>query len=316
MVRFSVRWLAAPWLTALGLAALGIGAGLTARQDLVVGSKPFTESRLLAEILAQAIEAETDLEVERKTLSGTLLCVAALQGGRIDVYPEYTGTGWAEILNLPGRPAEALETYVTVARGSRELGLEWLAPLGLNTTSAIAMSRATAEERGLACLSDLVGQDDLRAGFSIEFVGRADGWTGLAPFYGLELAEVRSMEHALAYEALEAGRIDLIDAYSTDAKLAAGDLVVLEDDRGFFPPYHAAPLTSAATLEEHPQLRAILEGLAFALSSDDVRALNHRVELGGESFAAVAADFLAACAGHCHPFADRSPHSGFRWRWL
>ncbi|MDA1266215.1 MAG: hypothetical protein O2816_14130, partial [Planctomycetota bacterium] len=205
MVRFSVRWLAALWLTALGLAALGIGAGLTARQDLVVGSKPFTESRLLAEILAQAIEAETDLEVERKTLSGTLLCVAALQGGRIDVYPEYTGTGWAEILNLPGRPAEALETYVTVARGSRELGLEWLAPLGLNNTYAIAMSRATAEERGLACLSDLVGQDDLRAGFSIEFVGRADGWTGLAPFYGLELAEGRSMEHALAYEALEAG---------------------------------------------------------------------------------------------------------------
>jgi osmoprotectant transport system permease protein len=265
-----------------------------AGQELVVGSKAFTESRLLAEILVQAIEAKTDLQATHKTIGGTLLCVEALRAGRIDLYPEYTGTGWAELLRETGAPGSALETFLTVQRRSRdELDLVWMPPLGLNNTYALAVRRETAERYGLTCISDLVATPQLRAGFSVEFVHRADGWAGLKPTYGLELEEVRTMEHALAYEALASGDLDLIDAYSTDAKLRRYDLRVLEDDRAFFPPYHAAPLVRGATLREHPELREVLEDLAFTL--DDVVALelNHRVEVGGEAFADVARDFLA-----------------------
>lgn len=264
-------------------------------QDLTVGSKNFTEGRLLGEIVTQLIEAHTDLEVEHKTnLGGTMVCWEALLAGEVDLYVEYTGTAWATILKAPGKTADPLQAFLQVEQQSRrEHDVRWLAPFGLNNTYALALRRERAEELNVERISDLIGQGaGLKVGFSIEFMNRADGWGGLPDHYpGLDL-EPRSMEHGLAYEALAAGQLDLIDAYSTDGKLLRYDLRVLEDDRGFFPPYSAAPLVRGRALREHPELEDVLWRLAFTLDSAGARRLNHRVEVGGESFEDVARSFL------------------------
>jgi osmoprotectant transport system permease protein len=264
-------------------------------QDLVVGSKNFTENRLLAEIVVQLVEEETSLEVRHAAnMGGTMLCWEAMLAGEVDLYVEYTGTGWSVVLGEPGKVADPLEAFLQVQERYRALhDVEWMAPFGLDNTYALALGRERAEALGVTRISDLVGRgDELSVGFSIEFTNREDGWAGLRAHYpGLDL-EPRSMEHGLAYEALAAGEVDLVDAYSTDGKLLRYDVVVLEDDLGFFPPYHAAPLVRGDTLRAHPELREVLQLLAFAI--DDARAmqLNYRVEVGGEDFERVARSFL------------------------
>ena len=286
---------------ALALAALAVAspAVSAAGQDdpIVVGSKNFTESRVLGELMALSIEAHTDLAVElRADLGGTAVCFGALRAGEIDVYAEYTGTAWAVVLGETGRIRDSLQTFLEVQARCRErFDVEWLAPFGFDNTYALAMRAERAAELGLERISDLAplaGQ--LGAGFSIEFMNRADGWPGLAEHYGLELESARAMEHALAYEALVGGSIDLVDAYATDAKLERYGLRVLADDRDFFPPYDAAPLVRGAALREHPELRAALERLAFRLPSERMRELNYQVEVEGLSFRAAARGFLDA----------------------
>ena len=267
-----------------------------AAQDLVVGSKNFTENRLLGEIVTQVLEARTDLRVvHRASLGGTKICWSALLAGEIDLYVDYTGTGWAILLKEPGKIADPMQAFLHVQhRTSREHDVEWLPPFGLNNTYALAVRREKAEELGLARISDLAGKGaHIRVGFSIEFTNREDGWAGLKQHYpGLDL-EPRSMEHGLAYEALGQGQIDLVDAYSTDGKLGRYDVVVLEDDLAFFPPYNAAPLVRGETLRAHPELRDVLWQLAFTIDDEEAMALNHRIEVGGEAFEDVARSFLA-----------------------
>ncbi len=289
--------------TALGVAAGALVAcafvpptPVAAQDDrIVVGSKNFTESAILGEIMAQLLRDRTDLEVEhRASLGGTLVCFEALQAGQIDLYAEYTGTGWAIILEEPGRIDDRLRAFLHVQREfSERYGLEWMSPFGLNNTYALAMDRELAEELDVTRVSDLarVGPQ-LDVGFSIEFYEREDGWLGLRPFYGIEFAQVRALEHGLAYEAIEAGAIDLMDAYSTDGKLLRYDLRVLDDDRGFFPPYNAAPLIREETLAEHPEVRETLDLLAFRIGNDEIIALNDAVESDGEDPAEVARRFL------------------------
>ncbi len=266
-------------------------------QDLVVGSKNFPEGRLLAEITAQLLREHTELEVlHRANLGGTKVCWEALRAGEIDLYVEYTGTAWSILLENEGSITDPLEAFLEVQRASRtRFDLEWLAPFGLQNTYALALQRSRAEELAATRVSDLIGRGAaLRTGFSIEFMNREDGWPGLAAHYpGLDLAP-RSMEHGLAYEALARGELDLVDAYSTDGKLLRYDVVVLEDDRGFFPPYHAAPVLRGPTLRAHPELREVLERLAFTLDEAGAMELNHRVEVAGESFERVARSFLEA----------------------
>ena len=265
-------------------------------QDLVVASKNFTENRLLAEIVAQLIEARTELEVEHaSSLGGTVICWAALLAGEIDCYVEYTGTAWSVLLKEPGSVSDPLETFLRVQHRSRsEHDVEWLPSFGLNNTYALALRRDKAEELGITRLSDLAGRGaELRAGFSIEFVNREDGWAGLRAREPRLDLEPRSMEHGLAYEALAGDQIDLIDAYSTDGKLLRYDVVVLEDDLAFFPPYNAAPLVRGETLRRHPELRDVLVELAFTINDARAMELNHRIEVGGEEFDYVARSFLA-----------------------
>jgi osmoprotectant transport system permease protein len=265
-------------------------------EKVVIGSKNFTESAVLAEVMAQMLEAHTDLVVERRiNLGGTMICWAALRAGEIDVYADYTGTGWAEILKEPDKITDPLRAFLHVERQYRQrFGIRWLQPFGLNNSYALAMTEARAAELGVSRISDLVEHRDvIRAGFSVEFGSReTDGYPGLSKAYGLELTSVRTLEHGLAYQAITSGEIDLIDAYSTDGKLLRYRLRVLEDDRQFFPPYNAAPLVRTDTLERHPEIEDVLLRLAFRIPDDVAQQLNYQVEAEGRDVAAVAFDFL------------------------
>lgn len=262
---------------------------------LVIGSKNFTESRILGEMLSLLVETNTNLTVEHRSgLGGTLIVFASLQNGELDLYPEYTGTAWSIVLKEPGRIEDRLRAFLHVEQAFRErFDVEWLRPFGLNNTYALAMREDRAEALGVETISGLVPHAaSLEAGFSIEFMNREDGWPGLGPFYGLELGQVRALEHGLAYEAVASGAIDLLDAYATDGKLLRYPLRVLIDDKGFFPPYNAAPIVRGETLRAHPGLRAVLDQLAFRIPDETMMKLNYEVEENNRGFRSVARAFL------------------------
>ncbi len=262
---------------------------------VVVASKPFGESFLLMEIMAQALEARGIAVDRRPGLGATEIAFRALREGAVDVYPEYTGTGLVAILGEdPASDEDAV--FERVRRVFRERwGARWLPPLGFQNTYAIAVRRETAERYGLRTLSDLAGASrELRAGFSPDFIGRSDGLEGLRPVYGFAFRDVRALLQAVKYQALAEGAVDVIDGYSTDGQVARYDLVVLEDDRGFFPAYEAAPLVGRRLAETRPSAIAALESLGGRLDEATMRRLNRRVEVDGEDLASVAADALRA----------------------
>lgn len=275
--------------------ALAFWSAAWAGEDgtIVVASKQFTEGRLLSEIMAQLLEARTDLKVERRMdLGGTRIVFDALKAGEIDVYPEYTGTGLLEILGEP-RAGGAQATYEKVKEEfRRQFGLVWLEPMGFNNSYALTMTRKRADELGIRTISDLEGHPSLRMGISLEFLNRADGWKALVEAYGLKMTDVRGMQHGLAYEAISQGQIDVTDAYTTDGKLERYGLVVLEDDRAFFPPYYAAPVVREEVLRKHPEVEKVLNLLAGSLTDAEVQKLNYRIEEGKEAFPTVARSFL------------------------
>lgn len=275
------------------LAFFLLAAAVPAEEPIVFASKNFTENQLLAEIMAQLVEERTDIPVERRVnLGGTLVVFAALQEGEVDVYPDYTGTGWSIVLKEEERAPGSLQTYLRVAEAYHQnYGITWLPPFGFNNTYAVAVHEDVAERLGLERISDLAAHPELRAGWSIEFMNREDGYPGLAAWYGLDL-DVRGMEHGLAYEAIRSGAVDLTDAYSTDGKLAGMPVRILEDDRGFFPPYDCAPLVHTETLERYPELRPLLGELAFTLDDERMQRLNYEVEENGRPFEEVARAFL------------------------
>jgi osmoprotectant transport system permease protein len=262
---------------------------------VVVASKPFGESYLLAEMFAQLLEAR-GLAVDRRLgLGATEIAFRALRSGAIDVYPEYTGTGLLAILGEePLRDPGAVFDRVS-SEFERRFGARWLPPLGFENTYAIAVRRETARELGLQTLSDLARVSPrLKAGFTPDFIGREDGLPGLKRVYGLQPAEVRSLLQAVKYRALAAREVDMIDGYSTDGLIARYDLIVLEDDRRFFPPYEAAALVGAALQKEVPRAVEVLSELSGKLDVERMRALNERVEVNREPVVRVAADALIA----------------------
>jgi len=270
----------------------------TARADeepIVVGSKNFAESRLLAEMFAQLLERRAGLTVERRlNLAGTQICFEALRTGAIDLYPEYSGTGLVSILGEPPGPGPAAALNRVRGEFRRRWDLWWLAPLGFENAYALAVPRELAERVGLRSISDLARvAPGLRAGFGYEFVERDDGLPGLRDAYGLRFAEVRQLQQALKYRAVAEQKLDCLDVYTTDGRLLVHDLVVLEDDRGFFPPYAAAPLVRGATLARHPEIATVLGLLGGVLDESAMRAHNLRVQERGEAIESVAADALA-----------------------
>jgi osmoprotectant transport system permease protein len=259
---------------------------------VVVASKPFGESYLLAEMFAQVLESRGVQVVRRPGLAATELLFRALQNNSVDVYPEYTGTGLLAILKEPA-VSDSRAVYLRVAREfSARWDLHWLPPLGFENTYAIAVRRETAEREKLATLSDLArAAPGLRAGFSPDFLGRPDGLPGLATAYGLRFRETRSLLQSVKYRALAAGDVDIIDGYSTDGLIARYDLVVLRDDRAFFPPYEAAALVSAR-LSRYPEAVAALSALSGKIDVARMRTWNQRVEVSSEAVSAVATDAL------------------------
>jgi osmoprotectant transport system permease protein len=262
-------------------------------RPVIVASKPFGESYLLAEMFAQLLQAN-GLAVDRRLgLGATEIAFGALRQGAIDVYPEYTGTGLIAIL---GEQASGGPTQVfgRVSRAFAErFGTRWLPPLGFENTYAIAVRRATADSLGLHTLSDLarVGRS-LRGGLTPDFIGRSDGLVGLQKAYAFQLKDVRALLPAVKYRALAAGEVDVIDGYSTDGLIARYGLAVLVDDRGFFPPYEAAALVSDGLVRRSPRAIAALTLLSGRLDVMTMRALNERVEVRGEAIPDVARDAL------------------------
>jgi osmoprotectant transport system permease protein len=266
-------------------------------QSVTVASKPFGESYLLAEMFAQLLESRGITVIRRPGLGATEVAFAALKSGAIDVYPEYTGTGLIAVLHdsladSVARDKRAVFGHVA-ARFKSLYGIEWLAPLGFENTYAIAVRRETAAKYKVKTLSDLAREGSrLRAGLTSDFIGRPDGLAGLSKAYGLKFGEVRSLSPALKYQALAQGGVDVIDGYSTDGLLAKYDLVTLDDDRRFFPPYEAAAVVGAR-LARNAAAIAALSSLSDRLDETTMRKLNQRVEVDREDVASVARSALA-----------------------
>ena len=261
------------------------GAACAASGDtLHVGSKRFTESYILGEVLAQTASPHAKVE-HLQGLGNTAIVLAALQAGRIDVYPEYLGTIDLEILKH--RQAAPLEQ---IRRELAPMGLGVAVPLGFNNTYALAM-RGDAD--GLKKLGELAAQPRLRFGLSHEFIGRADGWPGLAKRYGLP-QRPEGLDHGIAYEALMQRQVDVIDIYSTDAKIRQYGLRVLEDDRAYFPRYDAVLLYRLDAAERFPAAWKAIAQLEGRISAADMIAMNAAAEIDGQNFANVARDWLAA----------------------
>jgi osmoprotectant transport system permease protein len=274
---------------------LAVAMTLVLQQDgpqarpIVVASKPFGESYILCEMFAQLLEARGFRVDRRPGLGATEIAFAALRTNAIDVYPEYTGTGLLAILGDTVRrgPAQAFAHVATEFR--RRYGTVWLPPLGFENTYAISVRRETAQRFGLRTLTDLARiAPTLEAGFTADFIGRRDGLPGLAGAYGLRFKNVRPLLGAVKYQALASGEVDVIDGYSTDGLIARYDLVVLVDDRRFFPPYQAAAVVSPSLAHNQPQAIAALAELSGRLDDATMRRLNRQLEVDGDAIVAVA----------------------------
>ncbi len=255
-------------------------------RTLSVGSKQFTESYVLGEIMAQLLEDRGFRVKRRHNLGGTLICYEALRTGEIDLYPEYTGTIREAILKAGDSPSP--EAASDINAGLRAEGLIALSSFGFNNTYAFVVRRDQADELGLRRLSDLQRHPDLRLALSYEFLDRGDGWRPLKQAYALP-QDARGIQHGLAYRALAEAQIDVTDAYSTDAEIQRYDLRVLADDRGFFPEYLAVPLVRR---DLPPAAREALGDLAGVLDEARMQALNARVSVERLPFEQVAAEFL------------------------
>ena len=280
------------------------GGALAAKPKPVqVGSKRFTESYILGAIVTESLAMAGVAAEHRPGLGNTAVLEQALASGGIDVYPEYTGTIVRELLQREGNPSLAqINTWLAPR------GLKASAPLGFNNSYALALREADAERLGLATLSDLASPAarGLRLGLSHEFLGRADGWAALQRAYGLPFATPAGLDHGLAYTALEQSQVDVIDIYSTDAKIGRSAVRVLRDDRNFFPRYDAVLLMRTG-LDAAP-----LQGLAGRIDERRMIAMNAAAELDGRPYADVAREFVASLASPTPPAAAAAPVASAR----
>ena len=271
-------------------------SGCGRRDHIVVGAKNFTESDLLAEIVAQQIERRTGLPIERRLhLGGTFVCDRAIKAGDIDLYVEYTGTAFTAILKQPPISNPDSVYRFVAATYARQFQLRWTAPLGFNNTFAILVRHADAERYGLRSIGDLARvAPQWKAGFGYEFLERADGFTGLARLYGLRFSQPPSaMDLGLTYRALAERRVDVIAGNSTDGQIAALDLVALNDDRHYFPAYQAAPIVRATTLEKYPAVSRALAELGGKISDGEMRRLNALADVEHQDITEIARAWLA-----------------------
>lgn len=297
---------------ALAVIAAGVGlwstaaAPAAAARELVVGSKAFTESVILGEIVTDTLREAGVSTRHQQDLGGSRILWDALLAGDIDVYPEYTGTIASELL-----PGLALSSDDAMRTALAARGLQMSRPLGFENTYVLGVRRAVARELRLSAIGDLRRHGDLRFGFSNEFMQRSDGWPALRSRYALPQSDVRGMEHQIAYRALADGAIDLTDLYSTDPEIAQFDLVVLEDEQRFFPDYRAVLLWRTAIDAAVRPALATLEG---AIDTPTMARLNARVKIDRETEVGVARDFLRERFGRGEERAQPPGENAF-WRY-
>jgi glycine betaine/choline ABC-type transport system substrate-binding protein len=280
------------WL-AIALTLLG-GCSQKPPDKIIVGSKFFTEQVVLAELLAQHIEARTGIPVEREAnLGGTLLVQKAMLAGELDLYVEYTGTALTAVLNETPQ-GDSKSVYERVKKEYAErFGLAVTEPLGFENTFAMVIRSEDAKRFNLQKLSDIAAlAPKWRAGVGYEFLERSDGFSGLCDRYALKFGEKpRVMDLGLIYRALVDHQVDVVAGNSTDGLISALGLAALEDDRHYFPPYDAVPIVRKATLERFPSLRGALADLAGKVSASDIRQLNYAVDGLHREPAAVVREF-------------------------
>ena len=298
MPRTLVTWSWSRWLCCV-VTGLSLACGAAAQGDdmpLRIGSKRFTESYILAELLAQHAAPHTRVAPQvHPGLGNTAIVYEALRSGQIDLYPEYAGTISQEILK-----SAAPMTLVQMHQALAPLGLGVAVPLGFNDGYALAMRATDAKAAGISRLSELATQPTLKLGLSNEFIGRADGWRGLAQRYSLKQLPV-GLDHGLAYDAIGAKQVDVIDIYTTDAKIDSLGLRVLEDDLHYFPRYDAVVLYRLDVPTRHPKAWTALQSLSGRINEAMMIAMNARAELKGVAFDVIARDQLAALASSAPP---------------
>ncbi|HKL11962.1 MAG TPA: glycine betaine ABC transporter substrate-binding protein [Clostridia bacterium] len=276
--------------------AVGIaGCSENEEKKVVVASKPHSEQYILSEMITLLIENGTDISVEKKLGigGGTANIQPAMESGEIDIYPEYTGTGWLfvlkeELINDPEELYEAVKTAY-----AEKYNMKWLGMYGFNNTFALAMKSSLADEMGIATYSDLAEKGgSLVFGAEYDFYEREDGFPGLEETYGLAFEDTVELDIGLKYEAIGTDQVDVINAFSTDGLIKKFDLKVLEDDKMFFPAYNAATIVRQETLDMHPELEEILETMTGLISDDEMTELNYLVENEKMDPEKVAEDFL------------------------
>ncbi|HKW63506.1 MAG TPA: glycine betaine ABC transporter substrate-binding protein [Candidatus Acidoferrum sp.] len=285
------------WICCAGVLPFASGCKKQAQSKITIGSKFFTEQVVLAELVAQHIEAKTGIPVVRKTnLGGTLLVHKALLSGDLDIYVEYTGTALTAVLNeKPEGTAADVYNRVKKEYGER-FRLEVTEPLGFENTFAMVIRGDDAQKMHLRTLSDLASvAPKWRVGVGYEFLERPDGFHGLTKRYHLQFAEApKLMDLGLIYRALVDHQVDVVAGNSTDGLIDALGLVALGDDQHYFPPYDAVPIVRESTLERFPQLRAAMADLGGKLSASDIRKLNYAVDAQHQDAAAIVRAFRAA----------------------
>lgn len=266
------------------------------KKDIVIGGKLGSEPEILIQMYKQLIEKDTDLHVELKSgLGGTSFVYNALKSGSIDIYPEFSGTAIVEFLKQKPVSTDSREVYEQARKGMLEkLDMELLAPMQYNNTYALAIPQKLAEQYQLKNISDLAKvKDKIKAGFTREFTDRQeDGYPGMSKRYNMQFSSITTMEPKLRYNAVKAGDINLVDAYSTDSELKQYQLTVLNDDQHFFPPYQGAPLMRKETVEKYPEIKKSLDKLEGKITDDEMREMNFKVGVEGVNAEEVAREFL------------------------
>ncbi len=280
------------FLAALAFAMLGCRPS---RSGVTVGSKNFTEQLVLGELLAQYLESLHQTPIDRRFyLAGTYICQQSLLTGHIDMYVEYTGTALAAVLKEKpsSNPQQVFSEVKT--QYQRRFGLEVMPPLGFDNSFAMVMRGDEARSMNVSRLSQLSPHASrLRMGVGYEFLERSDGYSGLVSTYKLKFAEPpRVMDLGLLYRALQSRQVDIVAGANTDGLIAALDLVVLEDDLHYFPPYEAVPIVRPAALQRFPAIRTALASLAGKITAQDMRKLNYAVDGEKKDAAEVVRNYL------------------------
>jgi osmoprotectant transport system permease protein len=286
--------IAAAGMAALVLLMLGLFWSERSQGRVVIGSKNFTEQFVLGEIMAQLIERETSIKVQRKlNLGDTLVCETAMRAGDLDLYVEYTGTALTAIFKQPVI-LDRDEVSARVAASYAATGRTMLQSLGFNNTYVILVRGDDAQRLGVKTISDIAKYTPAwRAGFGSAFMDREDGYRGLVSAYGLRFAEPPlAMDLSLTYRALAERQVDLISGDATNGLIAKLGLFALEDDRHYFPPYHAVPVIRTETLNSHPELRAIFDRLAGTITDQEMQKMNYQADVERRDVSEIAREFI------------------------